>query len=221
MSRIDKSFSLITHLSPKSSIAEHYRKLRTNIQYSSIDTPKKVLMVTSTKRNEGRTTTISNLAVTYALDGKKVLLLDADLRNPQMHQIFALSNTYGLTNVLNGDLSWQEAVHNTHIPGLSVMTCGIIPPNPSEMLGKNEMKQLITELNETYDYVLIDTPPLDSVADSVIVSSYCDGVIIVVLAGKVEKDRLKKAKNSLDLVHANILGVVLNGRDPKDVKGAV
>ncbi|MBW7453503.1 CpsD/CapB family tyrosine-protein kinase [Paenibacillus sepulcri] len=212
--------NLITLLNPKSPISEAYRKLRTNIQFSFLDTPMKVLMVASAQVDEGKTTTISNLAVAYAQEGKKVLLLDADLRKPSLHHVLAQNNRNGLTNILTDQIKWQEALKTTGVDNLSLIVSGPIPPNPSEMLGNHRMNTLIKDLKEHFDIVLIDTPPVLAVTDSLIVSSLCDGVIMVVAAGKAEKEMVKKAKASLEHVNARIIGAVLNNLNRKDVKSS-
>ncbi|GMK41176.1 protein-tyrosine kinase [Paenibacillus sp. CCS19] len=202
---------LVTQVNPKSPISESYRVLRTNIQFSAIDDHSvQVLMVASAKSGEGKTTTVSNLAVTYAQEGKKVLLIDGDLRKPSLHQLFQQTNRVGLTSLLCGQQLLQEVIRDTNVDNLSLITSGPIPPNPSEILGSQRMVALLAELRETYDVILFDTPPVLAVTDSAIISSYCDGVILVVHAGKVKKGLVAKAKSNLDHVKAKLLGVVLN-----------
>lgn len=213
--------NLVTSLDPKSSVTEAYRVLRTNIQFSSIDRPINVIMISSAQRGEGKTTTVSNLAVAYAQEGKKVLLIDTDLRDPSLHLVFSQPNRVGLTSILTNQYSWQEVVKDTGIDNLSVITGGPVPPNPSEMLGSYKMHNLIDELRTEYDVILIDTPPVLAVTDGLILSVLCDGVIMVVVAGKVEKERVKKAKSSLEHVNAKILGVVLNKMNKRDRKTAI
>lgn len=184
--------------------------LRTNIQFSSIDEPIEVMMVASAQTGEGRTVTISNLAVTYAQEGKKVLVMDMDLRRSSLHHMFGLRNHTGLTRVLANQETWQDVVQETGIEQLHAITAGPNPPNPSEMLSSRKMKTLLVQLKEHYDVILMDTPPLLSFPDSLIISAMCDGVILVVQAGKAKKDVVKKAKVNLERVKARILGVVLN-----------
>lgn len=201
---------LITALSPKAPISEAYRTLRTNVQFSAIDEQIKVLMVASAQAGEGKTTTISNLAVTYAQEGKKVLIIDTDLRKPSLHQVFSVSNHAGLSNALAGKYPVGEVLQKTSIDNLDVLPSGPVPPNPSEMLGSRKMRSMLEELGERYDLLLFDTPPVLSVTDAMIISSLCDGVILVVHSGKVKRDLVKKAKAQLEHVNARILGVVLN-----------
>lgn len=201
---------LVTALNPKAPISEAYRTLRTNVQFSAIDDQIKVLMVASAQAGEGKTTTVSNLAVTYAQEGKKVLIIDTDLRKPTLHQVFAVSNHAGLSSVLAGRYPVGEVLQKTSIDNLDVLSSGPVPPNPSEMLGSRKMISLLEELSERYDILLFDTPPVLAVTDAMIISSLCDGVILVVNSGKVKKDLVKKAKAQLEHVNARILGVVLN-----------
>ncbi|WP_308638429.1 CpsD/CapB family tyrosine-protein kinase [Paenibacillus silvisoli] len=210
---------LITAINPKSIVSEAYRTLRTNIQFSAIDRQMKVLMVASATVGEGKTTTVTNLAVTYAQEGKKVLLIDADLRNPSLHLVFQLTNRIGLTSAFLHQQSLTDVIGETNIDNLFVLTSGPVPPNSSEILGSQRMQFLLEELKNMYDVILFDTPPVLPVADSLIVSSYCDGVVLVVHAGKTKKEIVKKAKASLDHVKARILGVVLNNNERSKNEG--
>jgi capsular exopolysaccharide synthesis family protein len=211
--------NLVTALNPKSPISESYRTLRTNIQYAEVDQHIKVLMVASAKSGEGKTTTITNLAVTYAQEGKKVLLIDGDLRKPSLHHLFQLSNRIGLTSVLFNQQLLPEVIRDTTVDNLSVMTSGPIPPNPSEILGSQRMQSLMEELKEMFDIILFDTPPVLAVTDSLVITSYCDGVVLVVLAGKVKKGLVLKTKASLEHVKAKILGVVMNNNSRSKSSG--
>ncbi|SFF16780.1 capsular exopolysaccharide family [Paenibacillus algorifonticola] len=216
MRRLTSETNLVALTNPNSPISEVYRTLRTNIQYAEIDTPKQILMIASSQPDEGKTTTITNLAVTIAQEERKVLLVDADMRKPSLHQVFDKPNRIGLSSVISNQFSWQEAVMDTMVEHLSVITSGPIPPNPSEMLGSNKMKALVQEWKNHYDVILFDTPPVLAVTDALIVSAFCDGVVLVVLAGKVKKEMVKKMKANLDRVQAQIVGVVMNKINPKD-----
>jgi protein-tyrosine kinase len=218
MSQPNNNHQLITVINPKSPISEAYRSLRTNIQFSAIDHQMKVLMVASAKSGEGKTTTITNLAVTYAQEGKKVLLIDGDLRKPSLHQVFQQSNRTGLTSALINNQHISEVIRDTNVDNLSLITSGPIPPNPSEILGSHRMQQLLDEMKEQFGVILFDTPPVLAVTDGLIISSYCDGVLLVVHAGKVKRDLVKKAKASLEHVQARILGVVLNNNERSNVE---
>ncbi|WP_342554635.1 CpsD/CapB family tyrosine-protein kinase [Paenibacillus sp. FSL R7-0652] len=202
--------NLVTVANPKSVSSEAYRKLRTNIQFSSIDSQIRTIMIASAVSGEGKTTTIGNLAVAYAQEGKKVLLMDTDLRKPALHRMFNVPNHIGLTSVLSSQYQVTEVLRETVVEGLHVLTSGPIPPNPSEMIGSRKMLALLEDLKEEYDVILFDTPPVLTVTDALIISSLCDGVILVVSAGKVKKDLVKKAKGYLEHVNARILGAALN-----------
>lgn len=201
---------LITLTNPKSPISESYRSLRTNIEFASVDEPLQVIMVTSAGPGEGKSTTISNIAITYAQTDKKIILIDADLRKPTAHHTFSVSNRWGLSSVLSKQCELEEAIQKTNVPNLDLLTAGVIPPNPAEMLGSKRMSELVAQLKEMYDIVLIDTPPLLAVTDAQIVSTKSDGAILVVDQGRVKRDIAKKAVQNLRTVNARILGVVLN-----------
>lgn len=210
MRRSINDSSLIVSMNPKSPISEVYRLLRTKIHFSSKDQELKTLMITSTQVGEGKTTTISNLAVTYAQEGKKVLLIDADMRKPSLHRVFSQSNHHGLSTLLTGQTNVQDSVHETIVDHLWLIPSGPIPANPSELMDSVVMRGLLEQLKQEYDVILIDTPSVLSVSDSVILSSLCDGVVMIVAAGKVRKEHLKKAKEQLDHANARMLGIVIN-----------
>lgn len=201
---------LITINDPKSLISEAYRGIRTSIQFSNLDKKIKVINVTSSKQGEGKTTVLANLATTFANLEKKVLILDGDLRNPTIHKIFELSNIYGLTDVLLENKTFEECVYCTDTKNLHVLTCGAIPPNPSEMLASNKMIDFVSNLKDRYDYIFIDTPAIGVVTDAGIVSTYSDGCIFVVGAKKTEIETVKISIEKLESLGANILGGILN-----------
>ena len=217
MAIIDENV-IITHANPKSPISEAYRVLRTNIQYSSFDKPLKTIVVTSTGPMEGKTTTIINLAVTFAQMGSKVLLIDSDLRRPKIHKVFGMSNRTGLTNYLALRDDYKNYIRTCDIANLDILCCGTIPPNPSELLMSNSMKEFLNKVKVEYDIILLDAPPVGNVTDASIISTYVDGTILVASSGTVEIEGLKRAKENLVKVNANILGVVLNKLD-KNSKG--
>ena len=205
--------SLITVMKPSSVISEEFRTLRTNIQFSMVDKKFTTLMFTSASPGEGKTTVASNVAVVFASQGKKVLLIDADMRNPSVHQLFNLLNHKGLTDLLTGDnSSIQDIVHQTMIKNLFVLTCGIIPPNPSELLASNRMNQLMDNLKDHFDLILFDLPPILAVTDAQVMANKTDGTIFVIRNGVAEKNNLYKAKELLEHVHANVIGVVYNDK---------
>lgn len=205
--------SLITHLDPKSPVSEAFRTLRTNIQFSSIDSQVKTMMITSTGPSEGKSTITANLAVVLAQSGKKTLLVDTDLRKPTVHRTFRLLNRDGLTNALTSQDNFKQFAKNTEIDNLDVITTGPIPPNPSELLGSMAMARFINEVSAIYDTVIFDTPPVIAVTDAQILATQVDGVFLVVNSGKTNRDMALKAKTLLSNVKANILGCVLNNRE--------
>ncbi|MDM5340547.1 CpsD/CapB family tyrosine-protein kinase [Fictibacillus enclensis] len=205
--------SLITHNNPKSPISEQYRTIRTNIQFSSIDTQYQTIMVTSSTPGEGKSTTVANLAVVLAQQGKSVLLIDGDLRKPTVHYTFKVSNIQGITNVLTRQITLEDAAVQTSVEDLSVLPSGPVPPNPSELLNSKSMEMLVEEAKSKYDYVLFDTPPVLAVTDAQVLANRCDGVVLVTSSGKTEKEAAIKAKELLDNANAKILGVVLNQKE--------
>ena len=201
---------LISHNSPMSPVTEAYRVLRTNLQYSSVDKPLKSIVVTSSGPREGKTTTITNIAVAFAQAGYKVLLADGDMRKPRLHRIFGIASGKGLSNLLVTKGSIDDYVYSTEVPNLSVMPCGTIPPNPSELLSSNAMKQFLEDACGRFDMVFFDAPPVGAVTDAAILSTICDGVILVAASGVVDGCAFLRAKELLGNVNANIIGVVLN-----------
>lgn len=195
---------------PKSIAAESYRTLRTNIQYSSFDKEYKIIMVTSSELGEGKSTIAGNLALSFAQDGKRVLLIDSDLRKPSLHKKFKISNLVGLSDVLIGKEDLKTALHRYN-ENLVVLTSGKLPPNPSEMLSSKAMSNLLKELKNVFDYIILDTPPVQAVTDSQILSTKADGTILVIRAEKTKKDSVQNALGLLKKVNANIIGTVLNG----------
>lgn len=204
---------LITKINPKSPISEQYRTIRTNIQFASVDNPIRSLIVTSSGPSEGKSTTTANLAIVYAQQGKKVLLIDADLRKPTIHYTFRLDNLRGLSNVLVGEHSLKEVTHESDVTNLDVISCGPIPPNPSELLGSRKMVQFLEEAKQAYDIVIFDTPPVLAVTDAQILANIVDGSILVIKSGSTEIEAAVKAKEALESAKAKLLGTVLNGRE--------
>ncbi|MFZ7942490.1 CpsD/CapB family tyrosine-protein kinase [Neobacillus sp. 19] len=211
----DSSRKLITAIAPKSPISEQYRTIRTNIQYSSIDSEIRTIMVTSSGPAEGKSTTAANLAITFAQLGKKVLLVDADLRKPTVHHTFEVNNLVGFTTVLTKQKTLEKAVLDTEEQDLYVLPSGPIPPNPAELLSSKSMEQFIEDAKSQFDYVIFDTPPLLAVADPQIIANQCDGSVLVVFSEKTEIDQAKKAKELLANAQSKLLGVVLNHKQIK------
>lgn len=202
----------IVEKEPKSIAAESYRTLRTNIQYSSFDKEYKVIMVTSSEPGEGKSTTAGNLALCLAQGDKKVILIDCDLRKPSIHKKFKISNVVGLSDIIVGKEELVTALHRYN-KNLVILTSGKIPPNPSEMLSSKAMTALIENFKGNFDYIILDTPPVQAVTDSQILSTKADGTILVVRAEKTKKDSVENAIGLLNKVNANIIGTVLNGVD--------
>lgn len=207
---------LLAHNSPKDPVAEQYRTIRTNIQFSNVDQDIKTIVLTSSGAEEGKSTTSANLATVYAQQGLKVLLIDADLRKPTGHYTFRLENHIGLTNVLTRQSTLAQAVQESEIPHLSVLTSGPIPPNPSELLASAQMAELLKEMREQFDMIIFDTPPILAVADAQILANQVDGTILVVSSGKTEKDAALKSKELLSNAQGKLLGVVLNNRKAEE-----
>ncbi|MBM7652551.1 CpsD/CapB family tyrosine-protein kinase [Neobacillus cucumis] len=210
------SRKLITAVAPKNAISEQYRTIRTNIQYSSIDGEMRTMMVTSAGPGEGKSTTAANLAVTFSQLGKKVLLVDADLRKPTVHHTFQVNNIYGFTTVLTKQTTLEKAVLKSQEDDLFILTSGPIPPNPAELLSSKSMEQFIMDAKEMFDYVIFDTPPLLAVADPQIIANQCDGSVLVVYSEKTEIDQAKKSKELLQNAQSKLLGVVLNHKEIKN-----
>jgi len=194
---------------PNSIEAESYRTLRTNIQYSSIDKEIKSIVVTSADPQDGKSTISGNLALSFAQNGKKVIIIDCDLRRPSIHKKFNLSNLYGLSEVLIGKETLDNAIQE-YKTNIHVLPSGKIPPNSAEMISSISMNNLLEELKIKYDIVIIDSPPLGTFSDGQILSTKVDGTILVVKAGESKIEAVKEAKNLLNKVGANIIGVVIN-----------
>ncbi|MCB0322668.1 MAG: polysaccharide biosynthesis tyrosine autokinase [Bdellovibrionales bacterium] len=205
----DENFVTVT--APRSIASESFRAIRTGILLSSADHPPRIILITSAKKGEGKTTLTSNLAVTLAQSGGRTVLVDADLRRPSVHGRFGIDATEpGLVEALTGQKELSQVVHQTQVERLSVIPAGTKPPNPAELIGSRKMAELLHRLAEEYDHVLVDTPPVLPVTDAVILSRVVDGVVLVVRGQETQKQVVKDAANRLQQVHARILGVVLN-----------
>ena len=201
---------LVAITDAKSFILEQFRTIRTNITFSMPNQEFKTILVTSSTPGEGKSTNASNLGIVFAQEGKRVLIIDADMRKPTLHQTFKTFNKVGLSNVIAKKAAFYEAVQETFIVGLNVITSGPIPPNPSELLASKAMDALLLDVKKDYDIIIIDSPPLLSLSDAQILANKCDGTILIVNAGVVEKSAVQKAKAILSTTQSKILGVVLN-----------
>jgi polysaccharide biosynthesis transport protein len=198
-----------------SPVVESYRMLRTSILLSTAGAPPKTILITSSQPGEGKTTTAVNTAISLSQLGASVLLIDADLRRPAVHLAFKIPHTRGISNYLSGHTPIEELIVKVPIPNLSVLPCGPIPPNPAELISSERMKELIRALSQRFDHVLIDSPPLISVTDPVIISTMVDGSILVVQAGKCTRELVRRARQDLAVAGARVFGVVLNNVNVK------
>ena len=206
--------SLITLTNPRSPVSEAYRTLRTNLSFYSLDNPLRSLVVTSAAPEEGKSTTIANLAVTMAQSGRKTILVDCDLRRPSLHTLFNLENNAGFTNMML-DENAAAPLQKTEVENLWVLTSGPKPPNPADLLGSRQMDRVIETLAGQADLVLFDAPPVVAVTDAVVLGAKVDGVLLVVSAGKTRRDHAEKAKQILEKANVRIIGVTLTNA-PKD-----
>ena len=204
------SSRLVTHFVPRSPVAEAYRTVRTNLSFSRPDNPPRTILVTSAVPQEGKTTTTANLAITLAQMGGKTLIVDSDLRRPAIRKVFNLESKEGLTDYLIGKGSLDALIRTTDIPNLFILPSGQIPPNPSEVLGSQRMKELVAELSRRFEMVFFDSPPVVAVTDAAVLSRNTDGVVLVVQSGATDREAVVRAKTLLGNVQANLLGLVLN-----------
>ncbi|MBO9606671.1 MAG: CpsD/CapB family tyrosine-protein kinase [Paenibacillaceae bacterium] len=210
MSRLSKS--LIAELDPASTVAESFRVLRTAIRHKKGKAAAGglVLMVASSKPQEGKTAMLSNLAVTYAQDGKKVVAIDGNLRQPSLHEAFGIRGDKGLVQAIKSSVSLKDAVSPSGYPHLDVLPAGGQPSNPSELLGSAAMAGLLDELKRTYDVVLLDSPATLDYTDAGLLAEISDGVMLVVKRGRTKREWAQKAKERLEQAGAGMLGIVLN-----------
>lgn len=203
---------LIVQNDPKSNVAEALRIVRTNLQFSSVDEKLKTILVTSSVPGEGKSFISSNLAITFAQNNSKVLLVDCDMRKGRLHKIFNLSNDKGLSNLLIDDINTdiKKYIKKTDIENLSIITMGSMPPNPSELLASAKSKVVIQMLKNKFDYIIFDGTPVTGLTDSIIMASLVDKVVIVSSIGDINVEILENTKQALSNVNANIAGVIAN-----------
>ncbi|MCC7360474.1 MAG: CpsD/CapB family tyrosine-protein kinase [Anaerolineales bacterium] len=200
--------SLVTLTDPRSPMAEAYRTLRTNLLFSSLDRPLATLLVTSPAPEEGKSTTLANLAVTLAQGGRPTILVDCDLRRPRLHEIFGVPAEPGLSNALLAKVD-EPPLAATGVENLSLLPAGAVPPSPADLLGSRRMEALIATLKSRADFVLFDAPPVIAVTDAALLASKLDGVLLVVSAGHTRRDDAQRAKDLLEKIHVHLVGAVL------------
>jgi capsular exopolysaccharide synthesis family protein len=203
------SEALVTVQDPAGAVSEAYRMLRTNLFYAQVDTPPKVIVLTSAGRDEGKSTTVANLGVTLAQAGKNTLILDCDLRKPTQHKIFRTRSIGGLVDVLVGERYPQE-VWQEPVPGLKLMPAGVPPPNPAELLTSRRLAEFLGQMRQKFDYVLLDTPPVGYASESAALAAVGDGVLLVLDSQNTRKGVLRQALRGLGSVGANVLGTIMN-----------
>ena len=203
-----QNHNLVTLTDPRSPAAEAFRSLRTNLTFSSLERPLTTLLVTSTGADEGKSTTLANLAVTMAQGGRKTIIVDCDLRRPHQHEIFGVPLEPGLSNMMLNNQERPPLVA-TSIEGLFLLTAGTSPSNPADLLGSRQMESIIANLKSRADIVLFDAPPVMAVTDAALLASKLDGALLVVSAGQTRRDHTLQAKALLERIHVHIVGTVL------------
>lgn len=202
--------SLLTMSNSKSIVAEQFHIIRTNIKFSVPDIDLKTILVTSSTPGEGKSTNAADLAVVFAQEGKKVLIIDADMRKPTMHQTFGIFNTVGLSTVLSKQHELINCIQKTDIDGLFILPSGPTPPNPAELLSSKVFGICLKEVKNSFDLIIFDAPPLLSVSDAQILTNQCDGTILIIRSGVTKKEDVLMAHTALDISKGNVLGVILN-----------
>ncbi|MFC4320727.1 CpsD/CapB family tyrosine-protein kinase [Litchfieldia salsa] len=201
---------LVTFNQPASKISEQYRTIRTNLKFSSFDQYHKTLLITSPVGGEGKSITIANLGISMTQQGQRVLIVDANLRNPNLHHIFKMDNSLGLSSILTGRSVLEGTVSQTDISKLEVLTSGPIPHNPTELLGSHSMRKLINKMIENYDVILFDSAPVLEVADTTVIANQCEAVVLVLDYGHTENQDAIEAKRVLEFANAKVVGAVIN-----------
>lgn len=207
---INQKIDLTAYSKPKSVAAEAYRTLRTNLSFAALDKECRSILLTSVSPSDGKTTTAANLAIVLAQADKRVMLVDCDMRRPMLHKVFGVENKQGLTNCLLQNKRPEEVAVHGLIDNLTIVTSGPIPPNPAEIITSHKITSLWESILESYDYLIIDSPPILAVTDAVLLSNQVDGVLLVVESGGTKIEYAKQAKEQLNRANARILGVVIN-----------
>jgi non-specific protein-tyrosine kinase len=206
----EKPIDLITVSEPRSPISEAYRTLRTNLDFAALDEELKTVVVTSAGGGEGKSTTLANLAVVSAQRGRRVVLVDADMRRPTLHQLFGLDNQAGLTTMIMDEPALAAPpLQETGIENLAVLTSGPLPPNPADLMGSRRMQDVIAALSQGADQVLFDTPPVVAVTDAALLATKVDGVLLIIGAGKTRREYVRTAVQRLEQINARLIGTVL------------
>jgi capsular exopolysaccharide synthesis family protein len=205
-----KKRNLVTLSHPDSILSDQFRTIRTNINFLTDDKKKRSFLITSTDNGEGKSTISANLAVSMAQQKEKVLLIDANLRESTIHTIFKIKNDVGLTNVLTNQVSLEEAVYQTEIGNLDILTSGTISFNPVELLANEKVKKLLNMIVNSYDIVLIDSPSILEFTESRVLANHCCGVVLVIHRGKTEIEKTIEARRVLDLAHGKLVGAIMN-----------
>ncbi len=212
MEEAQRNVSLITQVEPKSLVAEAFRSLRTSLHFSAINREKKILLLTSTFPNEGKSTISANLANTLSQTGARVLIIDCDLRRSSLHEKFGHSKVPGLTELLTGDTTFTTACHNSGLPGVDLISAGTTPPNPAELLGSDAMRRFMEAHRDSYDYIVIDAPPVLAVTDAPVLTAMSDLVLVVMEAGRVPLKAAQRMREMLATIRAPVAGLIVNDK---------
>jgi tyrosine-protein kinase Etk/Wzc len=204
---------LITHADPRSPVAEAYRSMRTNLAFARAQQSPQAIVVASPGPADGKSTTVANLAITFAQQGQRTLLIDADLRRAVLDKAFGVARSPGLTEVIIGESTLEQVIHDTTVPNLSIVASGRFPPNPAELLGSSRMQEILHEAKARFDVVLLDSPPLLAVTDAAVLATMVDGVVLVIRTERTKRDAVRRALGHVRSVRGRLLGVVLNDVD--------
>jgi polysaccharide biosynthesis transport protein len=204
---------VISLIQSKEPLVDAYRHVRTNLQFANIDASLKRVMITSAIPTEGKTLTVANLAISFAELGKRILVVDCDMRKAHQHVLFNVRKSPGLSDYLARDLTLEKVIYLTHVPNVYVIPAGSTPPNPAEILASNKMSELIRKLEQNFDFVLYDTPPIIAVTDPVLLSKKVGNVVLIIRFGKTSRHLVRDSLNRLKHVNSQVIGVVFNGME--------